>query len=109
MNLSQLTKFLTAFIYNLELAWRLMIDRRVPLLPKMLFFVVLSLYVLSPIDIVPDLIPVLGQMDDLAVFIAVIFQFVSSCPAFIVDEHKSDIVNGDWRIGFLKHLAGTDS
>lgn len=106
MNLSQLTKFLTAFIYNIELTWRLMIDARVPLLPKILFFVILSVYVISPIDIMPDIIPILGQMDDLAVFVAVIFQFVSSCPTFIVEEHKSNIVNGEWRIGFLKHLAG---
>jgi len=34
-------------------------------------------YVLSPVDLIPDIIPVLGQMDDLAVILLMIYLWVS--------------------------------
>jgi len=39
-------------------------DPRVPLLPKSLLIMVVA-YALSPIDLIPDFIPVLGYLDDL--------------------------------------------
>jgi uncharacterized membrane protein YkvA (DUF1232 family) len=39
-------------------------DPRVPLLPKALLIMVV-VYALSPIDLIPDFIPVLGFLDDL--------------------------------------------
>ena len=45
----------------LQLALR---DRRVSILPKLLALLTVG-YLLSPIDLVPDFIPVLGLLDDL--------------------------------------------
>ncbi|MGD8573112.1 MAG: YkvA family protein [Gammaproteobacteria bacterium] len=50
-------------VYALYLASR---DRRVPLLPKVLVGLVVA-YALSPIDLIPDFIPVLGYLDDLLI------------------------------------------
>jgi len=47
--------------YALYLAGR---DPRVPLLAKLLVGLVVA-YALSPIDLIPDFIPVMGQLDDL--------------------------------------------
>lgn len=39
-------------------------DPRVPLLPKILIALVVA-YALSPIDLIPDFIPIIGYLDDL--------------------------------------------
>lgn len=47
----------------LKMVYRLMTDRRVPVRRKVMVGVILG-YLASPFDIVPDFIPVLGQVDD---------------------------------------------
>lgn len=44
--------------------WKLFRDPRTPRAPKIVAIVVLA-YAVSPIDLIPDFIPVLGQLDDL--------------------------------------------
>ena len=50
----------------------LLLDRRVPLYVKAIPFF-LSLYLISPIDIIPDFIPVVGLIDDLLITLLAIF------------------------------------
>ena len=85
------------FIQNIpqfiRLYWRLLHDRRVSIWPKALL--VLSLfYVVSPIDIIPDVIPFLGEIDDLVVVIAVCRPFIYLCPRDVVQEHVRRIDAG---------------
>lgn len=47
----------------MKLVYRLMRDRRVPVRRKVVVGVIMG-YVASPIDVIPDFIPVLGQVDD---------------------------------------------
>lgn len=49
---------------QLTALWFMLKDPRVPRAPKVLAFAVLA-YALSPIDLIPDFIPVLGLLDDL--------------------------------------------
>jgi uncharacterized membrane protein YkvA (DUF1232 family) len=49
---------------------RLLRDKRVPRSAKALLAVVVP-YLLSPIDLIPDFIPVLGQLDDALIVVAV--------------------------------------
>jgi len=105
MNLVRINNFVTAFMHNIELAWRLYFDKRIPLITKIVFGGILGAYVISPIDFIPDLLPVVGQVDDIVVFVLLMMQFINSCPANFIDEHKKQILNGEWKISFLKHLV----
>ena len=60
---------------GLKLAWRLLRDRRVPLYVKGLPVLAL-LYVLLPRDLISDILPVVGQMDDLVVVVVLLLAFV---------------------------------
>ncbi len=61
-----------SFAKRLRILWFAFIDRRTPLPLKVL--VVLSVfYGISPLDVLPDFLPILGQMDDIGVLL---FSFV---------------------------------
>ena len=59
---------------QLTALWFMLKDPRAPLGPKVLAFAVLA-YALSPIDLIPDFIPVLGLLDDLINGSNVCFKF----------------------------------
>ncbi len=73
-----------------RLYWRLLWDRRVPIWPKALLALSV-LYVLSPVDIIPDVIPFIGEVDDLVVLIVVCRLFIYMCPREVVQEHVRQI------------------
>jgi uncharacterized membrane protein YkvA (DUF1232 family) len=75
-----------------RLALRLLRDARVPLAAKLLFGATV-LYILSPLDVVPDWLPVLGQADDLMVLLAGFNLFLRACPRWLVNEHE-DALDG---------------
>jgi uncharacterized membrane protein YkvA (DUF1232 family) len=62
-------------------------DPRVPWYAKALAIVVAA-YALSPIDLIPDFIPVLGYLDDLLVVPAGIALVVRLIPPDILAEHR---------------------
>ena len=73
-----------------RLYWRLFRDRRVPILPKALLVLTL-VYVVSPLDIIPDFIPVIGEMDDIVVVLSGLWLFIRLCPPEVVRETVHDI------------------
>jgi uncharacterized membrane protein YkvA (DUF1232 family) len=73
-----------------KLYWRLFRDRRVSLLPKALL-VLLAVYLLSPLDFVPELIPVVGAVDDLVLGAGGLWFFIRLCPPPVVREHVTQI------------------
>ena len=73
-----------------RLALRLLRDSRVPLHAKVVPILAV-LYMLSPLDFVPDLIPGLGQLDDVAILAAGLQLFIKLCPDEIVDEHEAEL------------------
>jgi uncharacterized membrane protein YkvA (DUF1232 family) len=73
---------------KLALALALARDSRIPLAVRGLP-VLTVLYLAMPLDIVPDFIPVLGQLDDVLVVIlavAVLFRFT---PRAVIESHLS--------------------
>ncbi len=66
-----------------RLVCRLVKDRRVPLAAK-LIIPLLVLYLMSPIDLIPDFIPVLGYLDDLLVLMLAVWAFTKLAPPGIV-------------------------
>jgi uncharacterized membrane protein YkvA (DUF1232 family) len=76
---------------DLRLAWRLFRDPRVAPKLKLAVPVLAALYVVSPVDLLPDLLLGLGQLDDLGV-IGLAVAFVTRvvprlAPPEILDEH----------------------
>ena len=71
-----------------RLAWRLIRDARTPMLPKLILGAAI-LYVLSPLDFIPDLVPFLGQMDDLAVLALALDLFFKNVPDWLRLEHEA--------------------
>ena len=60
---------------HIKLVWQLMIDPQVSLWVKLIPPIAI-LYLLSPIDLVPDPILGLGQLDDLAVLLIAVKLFI---------------------------------
>lgn len=90
---------LAQFVRSLRLVWRLLQDSRVPALPKLIIPAAI-LYVLSPIDLLPDFILGLGQFDDVAIVFLSIALFVEFCPRAIVEEHRRALAEGEPTAGY---------
>jgi len=73
-------------VRQFRLAWRLFKDRRVPWALKLIPPAAL-IYVLSPIDILPDLGLGLGQLDDIAIVLLSLKLFIELAPPEVVREH----------------------
>ena len=69
-----------------RLVFRLMLDRRVPLRLKLILPAAL-VYLAVPVDLLPDIIPVAGRIDDLFVIIGALVIFLGLAPREVVAEH----------------------
>lgn len=64
--LARLREWTRALFMELGVLWLAFKDPRISPLARVLAFVTLA-YAISPIDLIPDFIPVLGQLDDLII------------------------------------------
>ncbi|PYS98350.1 MAG: hypothetical protein DMF63_17010 [Acidobacteria bacterium] len=84
------------FLPNMaKLLGRLLKDARVPTAEKALF-VGAIIYFISPIDLIPDMFPFIGQVDDIYVIALVLLRLVNRTDERIVRQHWSgggDIVS----------------
>ena len=85
---------LAGLLRDAQLIWRLMGDPRVATLAKVMVPALTVLYILSPVDFLPDMIPILGQMDDLAILALAIKLFIQLAPPQVVSEYRDDIAHG---------------
>jgi len=83
----ELVKQLPAYA---RLAWDLLRDPRVPAEQKLILAAV-GAYVLMPLDIIPDFIPVLGQVDDVAIVLLGLRWFIRAAPEDVLSEHLAKI------------------
>jgi uncharacterized membrane protein YkvA (DUF1232 family) len=83
-------KVLTALPGLIRLYWRLLRDRRVSFWPKALMVAALA-YVVLPFDLIPDTLPIIGEVDDLVILIAAARWFIRLCPPDVVAEHVQTI------------------
>jgi len=74
-----------------RLVWRLLSDKRISPWLKAVIPIAVLLYILLPVDLVPDFIPLLGQLDDLAIIVLATRLFIELCPPFVVQEHLRDL------------------
>ena len=80
-------------VSHVGLTVRLLREPAVPVLTKVLPFLAL-LYVISPLDFVPDFLPVLGQLDDLGVVLLALEGFTRLCPTEAVEFHRAAMAQG---------------
>lgn len=76
-----------------RLSVRLLRDPAVPAVFKLLP-VVAVLYLLAPVDGMPDFIPILGQLDDVGVLLLALESFLKLCPESVVAHHRAAIGSG---------------
>jgi len=70
----------------IKLLWRLTRDPRVPARSKATL-ILLGAYLVSPIDLIPDAIPGLGQLDDLFIAAFALDRILNRVPDEIVLDH----------------------
>lgn len=68
--------------------WLAIRDPRTPLLAK-LFGALVAAYALSPIDLVPDFIPILGLLDDAILIPIGVWMFEKLLPDGLMAEHRA--------------------
>lgn len=83
---TDLKEYLLLLPRLLKLLYRLTRDPRVPARSKATLFI-LGGYLASPIDVIPDFIPGIGQLDDIAIVAFVLDQMLNRIPEEIVREH----------------------
>lgn len=71
-------------VYTLCLAYK---DPRVPWYAKLLAVCVIA-YALSPIDLIPDPIPVVGYLDDIILVPIGIYLVLKMIPPEVIDEYR---------------------
>jgi uncharacterized membrane protein YkvA (DUF1232 family) len=86
-------RFLRHLPHFVRLYWQLFRDYRVSVWPKALLLLSI-IYVLSPLDFIPDVIPFIGEVDDLLVLIVACRLFIYLCPPEVVREHVRRIDAG---------------
>lgn len=86
--------FLSNLMKQLQLVWLLFKDSRVGIWTKSVLPLSL-LYVISPVDFIPDIILGLGQLDDLGVILLGMTLFVKLCPPNIVEEYVRQLEYGN--------------
>jgi uncharacterized membrane protein YkvA (DUF1232 family) len=77
-------RLLKTEVYAIYLAYK---DPRVPFYARILAIIVVG-YVLSPIDLIPDFIPILGYLDDLILVPLGIVLVLKMIPKEVMDEYR---------------------
>ncbi|MFN4190257.1 MAG: YkvA family protein [Pseudothermotoga sp.] len=65
-------------------------DKRVPRKAKILISIAVG-YALSPVDLIPDFIPFLGQLDDILIVPTLVSMALKSIPKELFEEYKAQV------------------
>ena len=92
---SRMSNFLMFLPNMFTLLGRLLKDSRVPLTEKALFGAAI-VYVIMPLDFIPDVFPFIGQVDDLYLVALTLLRLINRTDETVIREHWSgggDIVS----------------
>ena len=99
MNLSSTSRYLRMGRLVIKLptyarvVWGIVRDPRTPIGLKGMLAAALA-YVVFPVDLIPDAIPILGQADDLTILLLVLDVFIQNAPPEVRAEHTTRAKNG---------------
>jgi uncharacterized membrane protein YkvA (DUF1232 family) len=86
--LTRLRHWARALKRDVHALWLAARDARTPKLAKLLALLIAA-YALSPIDLIPDFVPVLGYLDDLLIVPLGIWLVVRMIPAGLMAEYRA--------------------
>ena len=75
-------------------------DPQIPWLPKLLAWITIA-YALSPIDLIPDFIPILGYVDDMILLPGLIYLTIKCIPEDLLNQ-KRELAKEMWKDGKSK-------
>ncbi|MCZ7572585.1 MAG: YkvA family protein [Ardenticatenaceae bacterium] len=86
---------------TVRVTWRLLLDRRVELAVKLIPLLAF-VYLISPFDFLPDVVPMAGQLDDVAIILLALRLFLHLAPPDLVAHYRvqvaeRDAVDAEWR------------
>ena len=103
-NLKNKVKLLKEDIFVLSIAY---VDKRTPFIAKVMIGITVG-YLLSPIDLIPDFIPVIGFLDDLVIVPLLILLSIKLIPKIVLqdarDKAKQNPEKLKKKIGFSRQL-----
>lgn len=95
-------------LLRIKLIFRLLADRRVNPWLKLVPIAGI-LYLVSPLDLIPDvMLPVIGELDDLAILWLTNHFFIEFCPPEVVREHVRNLVSNNAIIDEERNKAAND-
>ena len=65
-------------------------DSRTPIVTKILLWIAIG-YALSPIDLIPDFIPVIGYLDDIIILPTLLYIAIKSVPKDVYVENYNQV------------------
>lgn len=87
LKLKSRMKNLLMFLPNMvALCARLMVDKRVPVTERALFAAAV-IYAIIPLDFLPDMLPFIGQIDDLFLVALTVLRLINRTDDTVVREH----------------------
>jgi uncharacterized membrane protein YkvA (DUF1232 family) len=83
----KLKQLLQKFKRELQLYRNILADPRTPKLTKWLLGSALA-YAVTPVDIIPDFIPVVGHLDDIVIVCTLVYFALKTIPKPLLEEHR---------------------
>jgi len=88
--MKKLRNLLLKFERELQLYRSILADARTPRLTKILLGSAVA-YAVSPVDLIPDFIPVIGHLDDAIIVPGLVYLALKTIPHSLLKEHKQAI------------------
>lgn len=85
--MNKLKKLFLRFKRELQLYRNILADPRTPRLTKILLGSAVA-YAVTPVDIIPDFIPVVGHLDDAIIVPALVYLALKTIPKPLLEEHR---------------------
>jgi uncharacterized membrane protein YkvA (DUF1232 family) len=83
---------------DLHAAWLAARDSRTPWYARA-FGLIVTAYALSPLDLIPDFVPILGLLDDVVLIPLGLWLFVRMLPKDVFAEHRAEAAEAAERPG----------